>query len=205
MIRKLAIIAVFLLFLLPVVTATLLHTEWLDWRPVKLRNHGEFVSPVHPLTFTAATTQDGRAISAEGMQDKWFLIMHHPAVCTTPCIEAFFWLRQIRAAQDRHQTSIGLMLVSAHPLSDESLAQIHELAPDAYVISGHSAHALSDTLSTLAEDNNGVSTQSLDAELSHWVYLSDPMANIMMRYRAEADPNGIRRDLRRLLTWTQRD
>jgi hypothetical protein len=205
MIRKLSIIAVFLLFLLPVITATLLHTEWLEWRPMNLRNHGDFVSPVHPLTFAEISSQNGQVISAQAMHDKWFLIMHHPRTCATRCVEDFFWLRQIRAAQDRHQTSIGLMLVSAEPLSDESLAQIHELAPDAYVVSGHDAQALHDALSTLAGDNGDRSSGSGNTELTHWVYLSDPMANIMMRYSGDADPNGIRRDLRRLLTWTQRD
>ena len=200
MIRKLSILAVFALFLLPVITATLLHTEWLDWRPVNLRNHGEFVSPVQPLTFAPVTTEAGQTLTAEDMQDKWFLIMHHPAQCGDDCVESFFWLRQIRAAQDRHQTSIGLMVVTTQPLPSESLAQIYEWAPDTHVLTGADASALHDTLSTLAGDNNGQRVEG-----AHWTYLSDPMANIMMRYNEKADPNGIRRDLRRLLTWTQRD
>ena len=200
MIRKLSILAVFALFLLPVITATLLHTEWLDWRPVNLRNHGEFVSPVQPLTFAQLRTETGQTLSAEDMTDKWFLIMHHPAKCGSDCVESFFWLRQIRAAQDRPQTSIGLMLVSGQPVPTESLAQIYEWAPDTHVLIGDEASELHDTLSTLAGDN----VDSM-VEGAHWIYLSDPMANIMMRYDDEADPNGIRRDLRRLLTWTQRD
>lgn len=200
MIRKLSILAVFALFLLPVITATLLHTEWLDWRPANLRNHGEFVSPVQPLSFAELSTESGQTLSAEDMKDKWFLIMHHPAQCGPDCVESFFWLRQIRAAQDRHQTSIGLMLVTTQPMPTESLAQIYEWAPDTHVLIGNEATVLHDTLSTLASDNGDPLHEG-----AHWTYLSDPMANIMMRYNDEADPNGIRRDLRRLLTWTQRD
>jgi cytochrome oxidase Cu insertion factor (SCO1/SenC/PrrC family) len=36
-------------------------------------------------------------------------------------------------------------------------------------------------------------------------YLIDPLGNIMMHYAADADPNHIRQDLKRLLTWSKLD
>lgn len=198
MIRKLSIVAVFLLFSLPVILATLLHTEWLEWRPTTLRNHGEFVSPVVPVYFAALTTQSGHPLQPEDLLDKWFLIRHHLDACDADCLESFFWLRQVRAAQDRHQGSIGLMLISPNALSEAALTQIQAWAPDTVVVTGTSAAALAQALSSLTEPEEWLAAP-------HWTYLSDPMGNIMMRYPNDADPNGIRRDLRRLLTWTQRD
>jgi cytochrome oxidase Cu insertion factor (SCO1/SenC/PrrC family) len=37
------------------------------------------------------------------------------------------------------------------------------------------------------------------------IYLIDPLGNIMMYYAADADPNHIRQDLKRLLTWSKLD
>jgi cytochrome oxidase Cu insertion factor (SCO1/SenC/PrrC family) len=37
------------------------------------------------------------------------------------------------------------------------------------------------------------------------VYLIDPLGNIMMAYESGADPNHIRQDLKRLLTWSKLD
>jgi hypothetical protein len=37
------------------------------------------------------------------------------------------------------------------------------------------------------------------------IYLIDPLGNIMMYYAADADPNHIRKDLKRLLTWSKLD
>jgi hypothetical protein len=36
-------------------------------------------------------------------------------------------------------------------------------------------------------------------------YLIDPLGNIMMAYTADTDPNDIRLDLKRLLTWSKLD
>ena len=36
-------------------------------------------------------------------------------------------------------------------------------------------------------------------------YLIDPLGNIMMSYAAGFDPNDLKRDLKRLLTWSKLD
>ena len=36
-------------------------------------------------------------------------------------------------------------------------------------------------------------------------YLVDPLGNIMMAYEAGSDPNHLKKDLKRLLTWSKLD
>jgi hypothetical protein len=36
-------------------------------------------------------------------------------------------------------------------------------------------------------------------------YLVDPLGNIMMFYGADSDPNDLKKDLKRLLTWSKLD
>jgi cytochrome oxidase Cu insertion factor (SCO1/SenC/PrrC family) len=189
--NKQAIIIVFALFLTPVIVAILLHSEWFSWQPGGTRNHGELIQPVIPLPDFDLLDAGGHTLSREDLADRWFIIHRRHIHCDDQCLEDLYWMRQIRRAQDRHQPDIGLMLVSTAPIDDETLARINELAEDFLVVHGDQAEQL---LKYFPETEN-----------SRGAYITDPMVNIILGYAADADPNGIRRDLRRLLTWTQRD
>ncbi|MGY6587197.1 MAG: hypothetical protein ACXIUB_02810 [Wenzhouxiangella sp.] len=189
--NQVAIVAVFLVFGVPVLLATLLHTTWFDWRPDGTRNHGELISPVIPLPVFSLAMPDGQPLEHSDLLDRWQLVHVRDGQCLEDCLEHLYWLRQVRAAQDRHQPDIGLVLISTAELTDETLAQIALLATDFRVLHGADGQYLSSYF-----------PQPSDAQAS---YILDPMANIILAYEDGADPNGIRRDLRRLLTWTRRD
>lgn len=180
--NKQAIILVFLFFLTPVIIAVLLHSEWFSWQPGGTRNHGELIQPVIPLP-----EFDQRS----DLLERWQLVHLRQTECDETCLEDLYWLRQVRLAQDRHQPDVGLMLITTAPLDEPTRGRIRELAEDFRIIEGGTA---ADLLEAFPIDESGGGS-----------YILDPMANIILRYPADADPNGIRRDLRRLLTWTQRN
>lgn len=189
--NRTAIVAVFAIFLIPVVLATLLHSEWFDWQPGGSRNHGELIQPVIELEEFSTRDVRDRTVTRSDLLDRWQLIHVHTGVCGEVCLENLYWLRQVRRAQDRHQPDIGLVFASDAQQDDETIEAIEELASDYLILAGPAASPL---LQQLPDD---------------WrqggFYITDPMANIILGYPADADHNGIRRDLRRLLTWTQRD
>ncbi len=189
--NKQAIIIVFMLFLAPVIIAVLLHSEWFSWRPAETRNHGELIQPVIPLPEFDVVDAHGQALTRNDLIDRWFVIHRRHTACADECLEDLYWLRQIRRAQDRHQPDIGLMLLSTAPIDDDTLSKINELDEAFLVIHEDQAEGLLEHFPAI--------------ENSSAAYITDPMANIILGYAADADPNGIRRDLRRLLTWTQRD
>ncbi|MFW5815380.1 MAG: hypothetical protein ACOCVP_00865 [Wenzhouxiangella sp.] len=189
--NRIAIIAVFAVFLIPVLLATLMHSRWLDWQPGGGRNHGELIEPVIELDAFEVRDAFGNPIAREDLLERWQLIHVEPGSCEASCLENLYWLRQVRLAQDRHQPEIGLMFLSPQPQDEQTLSSISELAEDFRVIEGESARPLLDQLPDNARQGG--------------FYIGDPLANIIMRYPIDADHNGIRRDLRRLLTWTQRD
>ncbi len=189
--NRIAIVLVFVIFGAPVIIATLLHTEWIQWQPSGGRNHGELISPVIPLPAFSTTSALGEAIDRSGLEGRWQLVHWRLGRCDEACLDDLYWLRQVRRAQDRHQPDVGLVLISATPIDPETLQQIEALADDFVVIQGQQATELLQAF------------PSGDATVAR--YITDPMANIILRYPADADPNGIRRDLRRLLTWTQRN
>ena len=189
--NRTAIIAVFALFLVPVILATLLHSQWFDWQPAGGRNHGELIQPVIELSDFEVRDASDQPVRRADLFERWQLVYVVSGVCEDACLENLYWLRQVRRAQDRHQPDVGLMFLSDQAQPPDTIEAIAELADDYLVLAGPPASALLE--------------QFPDHEGQGGFYIVDPMANIIMRYPADADHNGIRRDLRRLLTWTQRD
>ncbi|NDY94858.1 hypothetical protein [Wenzhouxiangella limi] len=189
--NRIAILGVFAVFLIPVVLATLMHSQWLEWRPGGGRNHGELISPVIELDDFSVTDARDRQVSRAELMDRWQLIYLAPGDCGERCLENLYWLRQVRLAQDRHQPDIGLAFLSPQDQDQATVSAIAELAEDFLILDGASSRTILDQLP--------------DGWRQGGFYIADPMANIIMEYPIDADHNGIRRDLRRLLTWTQRD
>lgn len=189
--NRIALIAVFLVFLLPVVVATLMHSEWFDWQPGSMRNHGELLQPVVAVEGFEVLTASGETISRSELLDRWMLVFFTEEPCGESCLESLYWLRQVRRAQDRHQTDVGLVFAGAEPADAATAARIRELAGDFIILSGPESQAFWSQLPR--------------ADVNAAYFILDPSANIILRYPDDADHNGIRRDLRRLLTWTRRD
>lgn len=186
---KRTIVLVFIMFGLPVVIATLMHSQWLDWQPKTTRNHGTLIQPVIEWNLAEVTDVSGNAVTKERLADQWQLVYHTRSVCDDRCMENLYWLRQVRLAQDRHVPEIGLLFVSEVALSEETIALVEDLS-DRYVIaSGSEAKGLSDWFPT-----------PTDGEA---YYIMDPMANIIMSYGPDQPADDVRKDLGRLLTWTQ--
>jgi cytochrome oxidase Cu insertion factor (SCO1/SenC/PrrC family) len=187
--KKLTPWAVIAAFFTPVLIAVLLNTEWVEWRPGGKRNYGELLQPAVRLPEFEQRTARGEPVTRETLAGQWQLLHYRSAGCGEDCLEDLYWLRQIRKAQDRHQPEIALMFVTPGDVSDETLREIHELARDFRVFSGDAGSALAPVLP--------------DAGLEAISYILDPRGHIILRYPQDADLNGMRRDLSRLLTWTK--
>lgn len=177
---RLTLFALVLLFFTPILVAVLLNSRWLDWDPAPGRSHGDLVEPVIDL---------GDHLPGTGWTGKWYLVRRIDAACDSDCIESLYWLRQARAAQDRHVPDVGLLVVAPNALDAPVRDAIRRLSPVWRIVDGPAGEAL---IRVLPGGSGNPET-----------YIMDPETNIMMRYPAGTDPNGIRKDLDRLLTWTQ--
>ncbi len=187
--KKATIALVLALFLAPVVIAVLLNSQWLDWQPGSTRNYGELLNPAVRLPDFELEAASGKPVSRDDLADQWQLLHYRAAGCDEACLDTLYWLRQIRLGQDRHRPEVALMFVTPAEISEETLAKIHALAEDYRVFSGQAGRTLSSALP--------------DAGLSAISYIVDPKGHIILRYPQDSDFNGMRRDLSRLLTWTQ--
>lgn len=187
--NKKTIVLVFAMFGLPVVIATLMHSQWLDWRPAETRNHGTLIRPVIEWMDESVTDVFGQPLGRDQLLNRWYLVFHTPQECGEACLEALYWLRQIRLSQDRHVPDIGLLLVHEPQMSEGLVNDVQALSDAFIMVDGSNAQKL------------GALFPSTDPAGTR--YILDPMANIIMSYENDQPPNEVRKDLGRLLTWTQ--
>ncbi len=177
------------LFAVPVFLAILLHSQWVDWRLPATRQHGEFIDPPRAMDEFELVDALGRSTTTVELQNRWQLVYLETADCRQACLERLHWLRQIRTAQARHRLDVGLVFLHSQPVDASLLTKIQSISPDFWIFSKFTAERL---------------FEQFPANDQAAFYIVDPSGNIIERFDADADPTGIRRDLSRLLTWTQR-
>lgn len=188
--NKLVLLALFALFFTPMLVAVLLHSEWVDWRAAPEKAHGELVEPVIPLGEFEHADAGGTPRRLQDLLDRWHLVLVVRRPCRSDCLETAALMHNIRLAQDRHLDEVGLVMLSTRELAPETRRRINGLDPSWLLFDESAGRALADRL-----------PEPVDGSL----YIVDPKANIMERFGPDADLNGVRKDLDRLLTWTLRE
>ena len=184
---RLVILALFGLFLLPLLIALFLNSGWTDWSPSDLRNHGELVKPPVAVADEPVTTPAGRISLGEWLNQRWQLVTLSSAGCDERCQQRLVTLRQLHKATGRHQEAVRVLLVTSAPLSDSEQQTVSSIYPLIDVVA--------DTEGRLIRQFNELG----DGEF----FILDPEGHIILRYPTGSDPTGIRKDLGRLLTWSQ--
>jgi cytochrome oxidase Cu insertion factor (SCO1/SenC/PrrC family) len=187
--NRATIAAVLALFLAPIIIAVLLNSQWLDWRPGETKNYGELLEPAVRLPEFEVTDAAGETVSRDSLEGQWQLVHYRAAGCNEACMDDLYWLRQVRMAQDRHVPEVSLMFITPGEVEADTLSAIRELTDEYRVLAGDAGRSLVGSLP--------------DAGLEAISYIVDPNGHIILRYPQDADFNGMRRDLSRLLTWTQ--
>jgi cytochrome oxidase Cu insertion factor (SCO1/SenC/PrrC family) len=186
--RKILLLAA--LFALPVIVAYALYFS--GWRPAATGNHGELVQPVRLIADAALTRLDGGSMRFRELHGKWTLLTFSAAECLKPCERNLHNMRQVIAAQGDKAGRAQSVLVVTDLKALDLLRYAVKDYPGMHVIVGPP-----ETVSALALQFTLPAGSPLD-NLNR-IYVVDPLGNFMMSYPADADPNGIRKDLARLL------
>ena len=140
------------------------------WGTPATANYGELLPP--------------RALAGapfDSLRGKWLLVTFDAAACDPACEKKLFVVRQVRRAQGagaERMERLWLVTDGAKP-RPEVLAAIE----GSHVEPARSARDL----------------QAFPGEPRRYIYLVDPLGNLMMRYPADPDPARMIRDLERLL------
>lgn len=185
--KRLILILVFAIFLAPVLLSILMHSRWWNYQPAQLRNYGQLVQPVQALAPFNATAINGDSIDQASLLDHWTLLAVTPGACAELCRQRIDWLDRLRETQGRHQQRLNVLMLATGPAASANLPGSAALAVLEQFPAGW--------LAQLPQP----------AEQGQSTYLIDPLGNIIMVYPPSADPTGVRKDLKRILTWSQAD
>ena len=190
---RVALIIIAALFILPLLAAWLMYRGAIGFEPAGTRNLGELVEPPVPVELDALVPADPARSPTTELPRHWTIVHALPTTCGADCERVITALRQVHFAAGRDRARLHILLV-APPGAAVDSARIEAIHPDFLLVSDADGRLLG-TLARIAGD----------ADATGHTYLLDPLGNIMLHYRAGYDPNDVKKDLKRLLTWSKLD
>ncbi|MEE8482783.1 MAG: hypothetical protein V3S12_05465 [Acidiferrobacterales bacterium] len=187
--NRIKIILVATLFLAPVVIATVL--KFVDWHPATTGNFGELIQPARPLTALEFKTLNDSTVATFDSEHQWLMLTFATGNCDKYCEGNIYKIRQAHISMGKYYKRVRRLLVLTSTPS-KRLLTILKSYPDMAVTVGptKAIRSLGKQLHTL----DGTAMDGLNR-----LYFIDPLGNFMMTYDKNAEPAGVRKDLRRLL------
>lgn len=182
--RKILLILA-VIFLLPFTVAATLHL--LQLKPGG-RSYGDLVKPPLNLKFPVLHDIQGKPFGAELWQKKWSIVTIDTTGCFEACQTQVYMLKQVHTSLGKEIHRVQRVLLVPAEIKGEAFNALQKKYPDLIVLIGADA----ETVRFASEFN--VSGRS-----AGYVYLVDPLGNLMMTYSENKDPKGLRSDLTRLL------
>jgi hypothetical protein len=176
---RLKLLAIVALFAAPIAAALVLNA--LGWRPVAERNHGTLVEPARDFRATVAHDAGGAAIAWANAKGRWRVLVTLPEKCGASCARTIDALHRVWLGLGTRAGRVEVLVAGvehADVAAREALARFER------------ARAI--TLAVPPPSPPG------DAEYLP-AQVIDPHGYYVLRYDAGYDPNGLRKDLRRLL------
>lgn len=157
------------------------YLAYYTWQPAGRTHHGELQA--QPLPEGALVLADGKPFRLEQLRGRWMLLMADEARCDEACVRKLYALRQLRLTQGKDAPRIERVWL----LTDgrEPPAELLDEYAGTWVVRA----AGSELLEGLAPAGTA----------RDFIYLVDPLGNLVVRYPREAEPRGIIKDLVRLL------
>lgn len=181
---RLVLALIVALFILPLMLAWVLAGQW---RPAGAAHHGELLTPARPVSYFQALEPGGSELDRAYLQEKWTLVyMSAAAGCDESCRQALYKIRQIRLALGREMGRVQRLWLTAE-MPDATLAAWRRQEHADVAVGVADAHT------------RGFFAQAFSDTANGYIYLIDPLTNLVMRYPAQGDPQGMLKDLKRLL------
>lgn len=155
-------------------------------KPEGRTNYGTILDPrAYPMPQLGSAALDGKPVELSQYQGKWIMLQVDSGACAEPCREKLYYMRQLRTAQGKDRDRVErVWLITDHAPLDTVLMREYD-----------GTHMLRTKLEALQA---WLPVESNTTPSDH-LYLIDPLGNLMMRFPKDADPNKVKKDLRKLL------
>lgn len=171
--RKLLLLVA--LFFLPLALSFILYYST-GWRPAGQSNHGELISPARPLP------GDDMA----SLRGKWVLAYVGDGRCDADCRRALVFARQTRLSLNQDADRVERAFLATGECCDRELLEREHRGIRLFPLA---AGADTDALLSLLPAQ----------ERSHFLYIIDPLGNLVMRFDTRDNPRDLLSDMKKLL------
>ncbi len=180
---QLVLVALFAFFFLPILFAWTLNVELPRWLPFGKTNHGQLIEPAKRFEVSTLTAVDGAPVDETLIRGKWTLVYIEPSACLAECDQAVYRMRQSRYAMGKDMERVQRLVVAPRPVAKEAAERLLAYDP---------------ALTVIAAEREWI-VRPRPALGQAEIYIVDPQGYLIMWYRADADPAGLIKDLKRLL------
>ena len=164
---------------LPLLAAYVLY---LFWRPSSLTNYGELLPPTSVADAVAAQP-DGSRFDFARFKGKWVMVMVDSGACDAYCQGKLYRMRQVRLTQGQNMERIE----RAWLIDDE-------MAPSGRLVADYEG-----TYQIRVKDRALLGRLPAKSSARAYIYIVDPLGNVILRYAGDADATGMKKDFNRLL------
>jgi hypothetical protein len=169
-------------FAAPVVASYLFYFAF---PPAGRVNYGDLIDPQRPVPTLELATLGGERFPVDSLKGQWVLLHVDHGACDTACVEKLFTVRQLRTMTGKDRTRIE----RAWLITDDAAVDPRLLA------------AYDGTLMLRGGRDDFARWLPVPdgARVEDFLYLVDPLGNLMMRFPRDGDPGKVHKDIARLL------
>ena len=158
------------------------------WRPSGTTNKGELITPAIPLPVVALTKADGASTDSSFLRDTWSLLYLADGDCTETCRSALFAANQAYQLLGKDMTRVSRVFLYSGEVSSTLISN------DPSLVAAHIDDAAGQSLLQVFP-----TTHEKALLQAGYLYIVDPLGNLMMRYVPGVDPRDIYQDMKKLL------
>jgi cytochrome oxidase Cu insertion factor (SCO1/SenC/PrrC family) len=165
---------------------------WSGWRSDRLTVNGTLIEPAHEVADVDVAVLDGKPMRFSALRGHWLLLYVGSSECKSDCERALYNMRQSIAALGRHAHRVrSAMVITDRHAFDRLRFQLKEY-PDVIPLTGSSAD-----IGRLTQEFGVGALNSATSPAR--IYVVDPSGKLMLSYPADAKPDGLYDDMKRLL------
>lgn len=151
-------------------------------------SNGELVTPIVDIETLKLTDLSGNTLTREELTPKWRMYYFVNASCNEVCQADLYNMRQINIALGKNQDRVQHVIVHLAPADEEFLALLN------------TEHQQAIRVAANAEDSSAlIASQTAATDQAHFIYLMDPLGNVMMKFPQNLNPKLILKDINKLL------
>lgn len=164
------------------------------YKPKAFNNYGDIYTPVRPVANLLMTGQDGE-VELDSFRRQWVFLVTANSKCEQACEDNILKIRQLRFMQNNDMTRIRTVFMHTQLLPETAADLAAKYRPiEAYSVPFAEYDEWTEVLQ--------IPDAPVEAQQDR-LYIIDPTGNLMMSYPASADPNIIKKDIKRLLKASQ--